>query len=130
MLVASQQGLLPHFQKQMRQRFPHALFYRMGQPGEFALEIPHAGKIYFEDYEGIEGIGWDEEELALIRDYFPTPPHVYSIAYLGLEFVKEALLTIANSPVYLVDNDCGTLLPGHEFVLKIGQNPGWYWFDD
>ncbi|TGE04851.1 hypothetical protein [Hymenobacter fodinae] len=114
----------------MQRHFSQATFHPMAGAGEFAAMLPSNQRVFFEYYGSIEQIGWDEEELAFIEEYFPCLRHVYSLSYSGLEFIKQVLVHIADSPDFLVDNDCGTLLPGHEFMLKIKQEPNWHWFDD
>lgn len=129
-LVANRGDLLCDFKEMMRQHFSEALFQSTSGQDEFAVELTRKDQLYFTYCGKVEGIGWEEDEMKFISSYFLTPPHVYRLDYRGIEFVKKALLIIANSPDYLIDNDCGTLLPGHAFAQKMQQSPTWYWFHD
>ncbi|RSK49954.1 hypothetical protein [Hymenobacter rigui] len=130
MLVSERGDLLAHFQLLIQQKLSDTDVTIQIESGDFVTERGSRTRIYFRYDGSIEDVGWDEMELEFIRHYYSTEPHVYSLNYRGIEFVKEVLTLIANSSEYLIDNDCGTLLPGDEFVQKMQQNPTWYWFDD
>ncbi|MCA8830388.1 hypothetical protein [Hymenobacter pini] len=134
-LYASRNDVLVSFQQLMRRNFQDIVYYKMITPGDFAVERNKDERLYFEyygldEFYGIKEYEVEDDEQVLINQHFSAPPHVYSLAYRGIEIIKQVLTVVANSPDYIVNNDCGTQLPGNEFVLTMQQNPGWYWFDD
>ncbi|WP_026351621.1 hypothetical protein [Hymenobacter aerophilus] len=129
-VVTDSSETLPLFEKLMRQHLPSAVSNRMTDPEEFTVESSSGQRIYFRKSDEVNAVGWDENELLIINHYFSSKPMVYTLSYREIDFVKWALSVLVDSSHYLIDNDCGTLLPGHEFVLKMRKNPNWYWFDD
>jgi len=116
----------------MQVAFPYASVEKTSAASEFVVHVSERSRIYLEYYGSkLDDIGWSEEEIDLINHLLPLNTyHIYSIAYHSMKAAKEAIVSLADSSDLLVDNDCGTLLPGHEFVSKVRQNPDWNWFDD
>jgi hypothetical protein len=131
MLIAESAALLPEFRQRLAHAFPAAHISDMGQPGEFFIAFPNNSRVYAEYYgSSLQDIGWEEDEIACIQKVFPTIHHVYSLAYRGIEAAKEVVVHLADSNQMMVDNDCGTLVLGADFVRKVINEPAWYWFDD
>jgi len=131
MLVAESAALLPEFRQRLTQAFPAAPISDRGQTGEFRIAFPNNERVYVEYYgASLQAIGWEEAEITCIQKVLPTTHHVYSLAYRGIEAAKKVVVQLANSNRVMVDNDCGTLLIGADFVRKVLNEPHWYWFDD
>ena len=131
MLVADQADLLPHFRAVLQARFPAATIADLADQTGFVIEFSPQTRAYVEYFgDNLEQIGWDEQEIAFITSLLPTSHHVYSIRYRGVEAGKQVIISLADSPKMVVDNDCGTLLKGDDFVRKVLAEPEWYWFDD
>ena len=47
--------------------------------------------------------------------------------YRTVETAKRILEAIADDPALTIDNDCGLILPGDEFVARCRRNPTWDW---
>ncbi|RZL08501.1 MAG: hypothetical protein EOO62_15190 [Hymenobacter sp.] len=131
MLITDSATLLPTFRQILVRAFPAALLRDTATPAEFVIDFLAHGRVYIEYYGcSLEAIGWDEVEIACIKQVLPLHQHVYSLAYRGIEAAKKVILHLANSNELLVDNDCGTLMRGADFVRKVLDEPTWYWFDD
>jgi hypothetical protein len=131
MLIAESATLLPKFKQILADTFPSAFIIAMSNPGEFVIEFSNNSRVYVEDYGcSLEDIGWEADEIARIKEIFPTHHQVYSLAYRGIDAAKKVIIHLANSNQMMVDNDCGTLLLGADFVRKVIDEPNWYWFDD
>ncbi|MDF7811694.1 hypothetical protein [Hymenobacter sp. YC55] len=102
----------------------------MSDTEDFSAELANGNRIYFEYAGAVEDIGWEEVDLQRVKAYFHRTPYVYSLTYRGIEFIKKALVHIANSPDYLIDNDFGTLVSGHEFAKKVQEAPDWCWYNN
>ncbi len=131
MLLAESATLLPKFKQILATAFPTASISDIGKPGEFVIKFADNSRVYIEDYGfSLEDIGWEANEIAHIKEIFPVHHQVYSLAYRGIDAAKKVIIHLANSSQMMVDNDCGTLLLGPDFVRKVLDEPNWYWFDD
>jgi hypothetical protein len=131
MLIAESATLLPKFKQTLANAFPSALISNMSNPGEFVIEFSNDSRVYVEDYgSSLEDIGWEADEIVRIKEIFPVHHQIYSLAYHGIDAAKKVIIHLANSNQMMVDNDCGTLLLGADFVHKVINEPNWYWFDD
>jgi hypothetical protein len=131
MLIAESATLLPKFKQILADTFPSAFIIAMSNPGEFIIEFSNNSRVYVEDYgSSLEDIGWEADEIARIKEIFPGHHQVYNLAYRGIDAAKKVIIHLANSNQMMVDNDCGTLLLGADFVHKVIDEPNWYWFDD
>ncbi|UOQ71043.1 hypothetical protein [Hymenobacter cellulosilyticus] len=128
-LVTGQSNLLSRFRTILQIRFSTATIAEYGNPGEFVVQFSGHHQLFVE-YYGQNLADWDDDEVAFIKSALPTAQHVYSLGYRGIEFAKQAIISLANSVEMIVDNDCGTLLTGADFVRKVLAEPNWYWFDD
>ena len=133
MLIADSTELIPEFKQILVKAFPAATFSDIVDEDGFVLEffgqLPNRIWIRAAGSD-LEYIGWEAPEIEFITSYFPTNRHTYSIDYHSITTVKKAIVLLANSDHMLVDNDCGTLMPGRDFVRKVLAEPSWYWFDD
>ncbi len=129
MLLADSGTLLPEFRLQLTTAFPAAHFHDLADCNGFMLEFTPSSRVYVE-YYGTSLTDWEGAELAYIEAALPGTQHVYSLAYRGIEAAKKVVVQLADSRHVLIDNDCGTLLRGDDFVHKVLAEPSWYWFDD
>jgi hypothetical protein len=131
MLVAGQPDLLPVFRAALAVTFPAAQISEPGGQAEFVVALAGQTRLYVE-YAGtdLEQIGWEDLEIEFITQLLPSSRHVYSIAYHDIKAVKAAILSLADSPRMIVDNDFGTLLSGVDFVQKVLAEPDWNWYRD
>jgi hypothetical protein len=133
MLIAESADLILHFKQICKASFPTATFHdtvdREGFMLEFFGGLPN--RIWIENAgSNLEAIGWEGPESTFIRSYFPAAHHIYSISYHSIDTAKKVITQLANSTQVLIDNDCGTLMLGQDFVHKVLAEPNWYWFDD
>lgn len=128
-LLADSGTLLPEFRRRLATAFPAGRFCDLAGDDEFMLEFAPDSRVYVE-YYGTSLTDWKDADLAYIKAMLPMAQHVYSLAYLGIEAAKQAVVQLADSPRVLIDNDNGTLLQGNAFVRKVLAEPTWYWFDD
>ncbi len=133
MLVAESADLLPEFRRILVQAFPTAAFHSVVDGRGFVLDFLEQppNRIWVEDAgPSLEAIGWEPAEITFITSYFSANKQVYSIDYHNINTIKKVIVLLADSDQFLVDNDCGTLLLGKDFVHKVRAEPDWYWFDD
>jgi hypothetical protein len=131
MLVAASATLLPEFKQTLATAFPTASITDTSNEHEFVIQFSDASRVWLEDYgSNLELIGWEEQEVAVIRRVLPITHQVYSLAYRGIEAAKKVIIHLANSNQMLVDNDFGTLIVGADFVRKVTNEPNWNWFED
>src|SRR6516162_9579364 len=71
----------------------------------------------------------EREELGRILSTI-SDPIFYTIDYSDINLCKAVLLSIADDPQVLIDNDHGTLLPGPDFVRLLRSQQGWDWRRD
>lgn len=77
-----------------------------------------------------------EGESQRIYIYRPTittgagPREEVFVDYSGVEFVKQVIPLIADSPEVIVDNDFGTVWFGDLFVAYLKAHPEWNWRDE
>jgi len=47
--------------------------------------------------------------------------------YSWVDLVKNVVERIADNPLWTVENDFGTTLPGDKFVARLKDDPNWDW---
>ncbi|WP_310397823.1 hypothetical protein [Hymenobacter sp.] len=131
MLIAEASDLLPTFRQALREAYPMALISDMANQSDFAIEFSTHSRVYIE-YDGpdLESIGWEVDEISIITTQFRQCPNVYSLAYHGIDAIKQVVIILANSDQVMIDNDCGDLMIGSMFVARILKEPDWNWLQD
>jgi hypothetical protein len=66
------------------------------------------------------------EVLAELRDQ-GWPLMFWLLDFSDLQFCKDLVLSIANDPKIVVDNDHGIRLRGDDFVALLRSRPAWDW---
>ncbi len=132
MIITGSSESLPYFKQVIGNALPKSTITDQGDPATgFAVQNAGSDRLYV-DYYGTDliSIGWDEAEIGWISRQFPAECYVYSIQYRAINTVKKILVRIANSNQIIVDNDCGALMKGSDFVAEIINNPEWNWLED
>ena len=131
MLIAGASDLLPTFRQALRQAYPTALISDMANQPDFAIEFSTRSRVCVEYYgPDLESIGWGKDEMSIITAHFSQRPNVYSLAYRGIDAVKQVVVILANSDQVMIDNDCGDLMIGSTFIARILKEPDWNWLQD
>lgn len=73
--------------------------------------------------------GFDNEEKEIIHTSIKAP-EIYLINYHNVESVKTLLKYIANTVEVFIDNDCGLLVTGKEFIKLCDERKGWDWLKE
>ncbi|MFD1470372.1 hypothetical protein ACFQ48_19245 [Hymenobacter caeli] len=132
MLITGSSESLPYFKQTIGDALPKSTVTDQGDPTVgFIVQNAGSNRLYV-DYCGNDliSIGWNESEIDWISQQFPAEYYAYSIQYRTINTVKKILVRIANSDQILVDNDCGQLMKGTDFVTEIINNPEWNWLKD
>jgi hypothetical protein len=115
----------PHdYDAELRQRASISWKLSDGPDRTWAIDDPQ-GRIYVSRNE------WacdelEPERLAQIKAIIQNPIF-YSMDFSDLNLSRRVLMTIADDPNLLIDNDHGVLLSGSEFVRLLRSRENWDW---
>ena len=74
-----------------------------------------------------------EERNSRVYIYHPrrqsgeTDSRQIFLDYSWTDLAKRVIQVIGDDPELIIDNDCGTALPGDQFVARLRSNKDWEW---
>jgi len=68
----------------------------------------------------------DPHEIELLSS-MGSSPNFFIVHFKDIEHLKLVIISVANRPDVLVDNDFGQVESGDEFARRCKASPGWDW---
>jgi hypothetical protein len=115
------------YDDELRNRLSASFRVSEGGFGGWVVEVDDA-RVYVSRND-LVAAELEQEELDQITQRIPSPVF-YSVDFSDIDLCRRVLMSLADDPDLLVDNDHGLLLVGSELVRLLRSRPEWDWRKD